>query len=82
VIAWSVRPVTDFLIVPGGPTADVIPEPARAYTTFHLVVGALFALLFGGAGFLAQGRSERSLVPLLWAASGALAPVAILIALY
>ncbi len=82
VIAWAVRPVTDFLIVPGGPTAGVIPEPARAYTTFHLVVGALFGLLFGGAGFLAQGRSERPLVPLLWAASGGLAPVAILIALY
>jgi uncharacterized membrane protein len=82
VIAWSVRPVVEYLIVPGGPTAGVIPDPARSYTTFHLVVGALFGLLFGGAGFLAQGRSERPLVPLLWAASGALAPVAILIALY
>ena len=82
VIAWSVRPVVEYLIVPGGPTAGAIPDPARAYTTFHLVVGASFALLFGGAGFLAQGRSERPLVPLLWAASGALAPVAILIALY
>jgi uncharacterized membrane protein len=82
VIAWSVRPVAEFLIVPGGPTAGVIPDPARAYTTFHLVVGALFALLFGGAGFLAQGRSERALVPLLWATAGAVTPVAILIALY
>jgi len=82
VIAWSVRPVVEHLIVPGGPTAGVIPDPARAHTGFHLTVGALFALLFGGAGFLAQGRSERPLVPLLWAASGALTPVAILIALY
>ncbi len=82
VIAWSVRPVTEHLIVPGGPTAGIIPDPARAYTGFHLALGALFALLFGGAGFLAQGRSERALVPLLWAASAALTPVAILIALY
>ena len=82
VIAWSVRPVVEYLIVPGGPTAGVIPDPARAYTGFHLVVGAFFALMFGGAGFLAQGRSERPLVPLLWAVSGALTPVAILVALY
>jgi uncharacterized membrane protein len=82
VIAWSVRPVVEYLIVPGGPTAGVIPDPARAYTGFHLAVGALFAVLFGGAGFLAQGRSERPLVPLLWAASGAITPVAILVALY
>ena len=82
VIAWSVRPVAEHLIVPGGPTAGVIPEPARAYTGFHLALGALFALMFGGAGFLAQGRSERPLVPLLWAVSGALTPVAILVALY
>ena len=82
VIAWSVRPVAEYLIIPGGPTAGVIPDPARAYTGFHLAVGAFFALMFGGAGFLAQGRSERPLVPLLWAASGALTPVAILIATY
>src|SRR5262249_38626231 len=75
VIAWSVRRVAESLVVPGGPTAGVIPDPARAYTGFHLVVGALFALMFGGAGFLAQGRSERPLVPLLWAVSGALTPV-------
>jgi uncharacterized membrane protein len=80
VIAWSVQPVTEHLI--GGPTTRVIPEPARAYTGFHLAVGAFFALMFGGAGFLVQGRSERPLVSLLWAASGALTPVAILIAVY
>ena len=80
--AWAVQPVTEHLIVPGGPTAGAIPEPAPAYTGAHLTLGALFALLFGGTGFLAQGRSERPLVPLLWASAGALAPIAILIALY
>jgi len=80
--AWAVQPVTEHLIVPGGPTAGAIPEPAPAYTGAHMALGALFALLFGGAGFLAQGRSERPLVPLLWASAGTLAPIAVLIALY
>ena len=81
-VAWSVQPVTEHLIVPGGPTAGVIPEPAPAYTGAHLVLGALFALLFGGAGFLAQGRAQRALIPVLWASAGAATPVAILIATY
>ena len=81
-IAWAVEPITSRLVLPGGPTADVIADPARAYTGFHLALGTLFALAFGGAGFLAQGRSERPLIPILWAASGTLAPIAILIALY
>jgi uncharacterized membrane protein len=82
VISWSVQPVVERLVLPGGPSAGAIPDPAQAYTGFHLALGALFALLFGAAGFLAQGRSERPLVPILWAASGTLAPIAILIALY
>src|SRR5262249_19869033 len=80
--AWAVQPVTQPPIAPGGPAAGAIPEPAPAYTGAHLALGTLFALLFGGAGFLAQGRSERPLVPQLWAAAGALAPIAVLIALY
>ncbi len=81
-VAWSVQPVTEHLVVPGGPTAGVIPDPAEAYTGAHLALGALFALLFGGAGFLAQGRSQRALIPVLWAAAGAFAPVAIMVAVY
>ena len=45
-------------------------------------LGAGFALLFGGAGFLAQGRSRRPLAPILWAAAAVFAPIAILVALY
>lgn len=82
VISWSVQPVVERLVLPGGPSAGAIPDPDLAYTGFHLALGAFFALLFGAAGFLAQGRSERPLVPILWAASSALAPIAILIALY
>src|SRR5258705_414246 len=80
--SWSVQPVVERLVLPGGPSAGAIPDPDLAYTGFHLALGAFFALLFGAAGFLAQGRSERPLVPILWAASSALAPIAILIALY
>jgi len=80
--AWAVQPVTEHLVVPGGPTAGVIPDPAPAYTGAHLALGALFALMFGGAGFMAQGRAQRALIPVLWAAAGAFAPVAILIAVY
>jgi uncharacterized membrane protein len=79
---WAVRPVTTHLVMPGGPTAGVIPDPRAAYTGAHLALGALFALMFGGAGFLAQGRSQRALIPVLWAAAGAAAPIAILVATY
>jgi uncharacterized membrane protein len=79
---WAVQPVTEFLVLPGGPTAGVIPDPAQAYTGAHLTLGTLFALLFGGAGFLAHGRSQRALMPALWAAAGAFAPVAMLVAVY
>ncbi len=82
VISWSVQPVVERLVLPGGPSAGAIADPAQAQTGFHLALGAFFALLFGAAGFLAQGRSQRPLVPMLWAASSALAPIAILIALY
>src|SRR5262249_17546214 len=60
----------------------VLPEPARAAFGSHLVFGGVLAVLFGGAGFLAQGRSEQPVTPILWAASGVLTPLGILIALY
>jgi uncharacterized membrane protein len=48
----------------------------------HLVLGAAFIALFGVAGFLAQGRSERPLIPILWSAAGVFAALAIVAALY
>jgi len=48
----------------------------------HLLLGGVFALLFGGVGFLAQGRSERPAITILWAACAVAAPLAILVALY
>jgi uncharacterized membrane protein len=79
---WSVNTDILHLIAPGGPAAGVVPEPAQAQFGWHLVLGFGFALLFAGAGFLAQGRSARPLVPMLWSASAVFVPVAVLVALY
>ncbi|MES1155192.1 MAG: DUF2339 domain-containing protein, partial [Pseudorhodoplanes sp.] len=48
----------------------------------HLAFGAGIAVMFGAAGFLAQGRSQNPLSAILWAATGVLTPVIALIALY
>src|SRR5262249_20309156 len=70
------------LVAPPGPMAGAIEEPLRSNAPTRLAVGALLAALFGAGGFLAQGRSSRAIVPVLWAASSVLAPLAILVALY
>jgi uncharacterized membrane protein len=79
---WSVNTDILHLIAPAGPAAGVVPEPEQAQFGWHLVLGSGFALLFAGAGFLAQGRSEQPLVPMLWSASAVFVPVAVLVALY
>jgi uncharacterized membrane protein len=81
-VEWAVAIEVGRLVLPAGPTAGAIPEPQPAYTGMHLVLGAGFTALFGAAGFLAQGRSERPLIPILWSAAGAFAALAILAALY
>jgi uncharacterized membrane protein len=79
---WAVNTDIPHLIAPGGVLAGVVPEPAKAEFGWHLVLGAGFAVLFGGAGFLAQGRSQDATVPMLWSATAVAAPLAILVALY
>jgi uncharacterized membrane protein len=69
--------ISEFVYGPGQ-----VPEPEGYLYGMHLVLGAGFAVLFGAAGFLAQGRSERPLPPILWSASAVFAPIAILVALY
>ena len=69
-------------MAPSGPTAPAIPEPASVNYASHLVLGVLFAALFAVPGFLAQGRSERPIAPMLWSASAVFAPIAVLAALY
>jgi uncharacterized membrane protein len=79
---WAVQMNFNFLKMPAGVAAPAIAEPQRYDYTSHLALAAGWAALFGIAGFLAQGRSVRALVPMLWSASSVFAPLAMLIALY
>ena len=77
---WVVNIQWHTLVVPDGPA--VAPDPSRVLYGTHLALGAMFATLFAGTGFLAQGRSSRPEAPIIWAATAVLAPLAILVALY
>ncbi len=79
---WAVHMRPDLLLAPSGPTAPAIPEPGGFDYGWHFALAALWAALFGGGGFLAQGRSSRPLIPTLWAATAAALPLVLLIALY
>ncbi len=61
-LQYAVNINFDTLVLPSGTTADAIPEPQQVQYVSHLVLGAGFAALFGGAGFLAQGRSQHPAV--------------------
>ncbi len=82
IVRWALALDLAQLVLPSGPVAGAVPEPERAELGWHLALGSAFALLFGGAGYLAQGRSERPIVPILWSAAAVFAPIAILAALY
>jgi uncharacterized membrane protein len=79
---WAVHERFDALIAPSGPTAPAIPGPEHFDYGPHFALAAFWAALFGIAGFLAQGRSIRALVTMLWAATVVFAPTALLVALY
>jgi uncharacterized membrane protein len=79
---WAVHMNVQGLLAPSGPTAPAIPEPERYDYGSHLILAAGWAVLFGTSGFLAQGRSSRALVPMLWSATAVFAPLAMLVALY
>jgi uncharacterized membrane protein len=81
-LEWAVRANPDMLVLPGGPLPGIGPSPTESSVSLHLIVAALFAGAFGGAGFFAQGRSSNALVPVIWSASGIFVPLALLIALY
>jgi uncharacterized membrane protein len=70
------------LVLPSGPTAGAVPEPERVFFATHIALGLGLAALFGGAGFLAQGRSEQATIPMLWCVAAVFTPLAILVALY
>jgi uncharacterized membrane protein len=79
---WAVRGNPDVLVLPGGPLPGIGPAATDASVTLHLVTAAIFASLFGAAGFLAQGRSASAIIPVVWSASAVFTPLALLIALY
>lgn len=79
---WAVQENLDFLKWPAGPAAPAIAEPQRYDYGSHLMLAAAWAALFGVAGFFAQGRSVRALIPMLWSVTSVFSPLAMLIALY
>jgi uncharacterized membrane protein len=79
---WAVHMNVQGLLAPSGPAAPAIPEPERYDYGSHLILAAGWAVLFGAGGFLAQGRSSRALVPMLWSAAAVFTPLAMLVALY
>jgi uncharacterized membrane protein len=60
-----------------------VPEPNPVAYGGHLALGAGFALLFGIAGYLAQGRTQQPpSIAMVWSACAMFVPLALLAALY
>jgi uncharacterized membrane protein len=81
-LEWAVRANPDMLVLPGGPLPGIAPAATDGSVSLHLISAAIFAVGFGAAGFLAQGRSISAAIPVVWAAAGVFTPLALLIALY
>lgn len=79
---WAVRANPDMLVLPGGPMPGIGPVATDSSVMLHLVMAAIFAAGFGIAGFLAQGRPNSAIIPVVWSAAGVATPIAILVALY
>lgn len=79
---WAVRGNPDMLVLPGGPLPGIGPSATDGSVSLHLITAAMFALGFGAAGFLAQGRSISAAIPVVWSAAAVFTPLALLVALY
>src|ERR1035437_9640379 len=79
---WAVRGNPDMLVLPGGPLPGIGPAATDSSVAMHLITAAIFAVGFGVAGFLAQGRSVSAIIPVVWSATSVFTPLALLIALY
>lgn len=79
---WAVGIQWHNLVAPGRLTEGLANEPRQALYGAQLALGFAFMALFAASGFLAQGRSAKPLVPIVWAATAVAAPLAIMIALY
>lgn len=78
---WTAPTVFEDFVMPGGPAASAGPQPSTG-SGWHIVLGAFFAVLFGGSAFASVDRSDNLRNTLLWCVTGVIAPIAILIALY
>jgi uncharacterized membrane protein len=79
---WAVRGNPDMLVLPGGLLPGIGPAATDSSVALHLITAAIFAVGFGAAGFLAQGRSISAIIPVVWSAAAVFTPLALLIALY
>jgi uncharacterized membrane protein len=79
---WAIRANPDMLVLPGGPLPEIGPNATDGSVSVHLISAAVFAVGFGAAGFLAQGRSVSAIVPVVWSACAVFTPLALLITLY
>jgi uncharacterized membrane protein len=79
---WAVRANPDMLVLPGGPLLGIGPSATDGSVSLHLISAAIFAVGFGVAGFLAQGRSANAIIPIVWSAASVFVPLALLVALY
>jgi uncharacterized membrane protein len=79
---WAIRANPDMLVLPGGPLPGIGPNATDGSVSLHLISAAIFAVGFGVAGFWAQGRSVRSVIPVIWSAASVFVPLALLVALY
>src|SRR4030081_3702734 len=79
---WALRRKPDMLVLPGGPLPGIGPAATDSSVSLHLITAAIFAVGFGVAGFLAQGRSGSAITPVVWSAAAVFTPLALLVALY
>jgi len=80
---WAVRGNPDMLVLPGGPLPGMGgPAATDSSVTLHLIAAAIFAIGFGAAGYLAQGRSVSAIIPVVWSGAAVFTPLALLVALY
>src|SRR4029077_9194361 len=74
---WAIRGNPDMLVLPGGPLPGIGPNATDGSVSLHLTSAAIFAVEFGLAGFLAQGRSSSPVIPVIWSAAAIFTPLAL-----
>ena len=78
---WSISDYFVLISSPGGPYSAVPPVARLEGLRAHLLFGTALALMFGGAGFFAQGRLRHPYASIIWAGMAVLTPLLVLIAL-